>query len=170
MSGLILGVDPGISGALAFLDPTQPLESPQAAIIIDMPTLRAKRGKNAMDVDTKRVLEAIGFAVGMNGDIRLAAVELVHSRPKQTGMFAFGMNFGRVLGCLETLGVQIHYAAPTKWKQRLGLRGEDKNQSVALAAQLFPGLAKQLYGPRGGGLDGRAEALLLAFYGANYVE
>ena len=48
----------------------------------------------------------------------------------------------------------------------MGLRGEDKSMSVKLAEQLFPNLKSQLYGPRGAALDGRAEALLIAYYGS----
>lgn len=169
MSALILGIDPGVSGALAFYDPTMPLDSPKAAILIDMPTLHAKRGKNAMDVDTAALVTLINFATDNYGPIKSAAVEQVHSRPRQAGQFAFGCNYGRVLGCLESLFIPVQHIAPSKWKQALGLRGEDKMQSVKLAAALFPGLAPQLFGPRGAGLDGRAEALLIAYYGAHHA-
>lgn len=155
---LIIGIDPGISGAVAHL-------GAQYAGIADMPTTRAKRGKTALDVDGPELRQFL-VRTCVNRGICTAYVEQVQSRPRQAGQFAFGMNYGRVLGVLEALGVPIVHVPASKWKPAMGLRGEDKATSVALAAQLFPHLKDQLYGPRGAPLDGRAEALLIAYYGS----
>ena len=165
MTPLILGIDPGVSGGIAFYDPTQPLDSVAAAYIVDMPALRAARGTTAQDVDVPALVKLLRHV----GGISCAFVEQVTSRPRQAGQFAFGVNYGRVLGMLETLGITVVHVAPSKWKQELGLRGEDKSMSVKLASQLFPGIAKQFVGPRGAALDGRAEALLIAYYGSKTI-
>lgn len=151
---LIIGIDPGVSGAVAFIGDGTPYA-------LDMPKTRAARGKSAFDVDGLKL--ATFLASCTNG---VAYVEQVQSRPRQAGQFAFGMNYGRVLGVLEALGIRTVHVPASKWKQAMGLRGEDKATSVALAAELFPHLKDQLYGSRGAGLDGRAEALLLAYYGS----
>ena len=163
MTPLILGIDPGVSGGIAFLDPARPLDAPDVASVYTMPTIRAARGTTALDVNVEKLAKLIKCT--LNG-VSLAFVEQVTSRPRQAGQFAFGVNYGRVLGMLEALGIPTTHVAPSKWKQELGLRGEDKSMSVALAAELFPALRSQFFGLRGAGLDGRAEALLIAYYGS----
>ena len=153
---LIIGIDPGVAGAVAVFG--------NSAVVRDLPTKPAARGKSALDVDGLAFKhQLMAFCLGQTA---IAYVEQVQSRPRQAGQFAFGMNYGRVLGLLEALGIRTVHVPASKWKQAMGLRGEDKATSVALAAQLFPHLKDQLYGPRGAPLDGRAEALLIAYYGA----
>ena len=153
---LIIGIDPGVSGAVAFI------RDDDTAYVLDMPTTRAQRGRSALDVNGSLLFDALFLSDSRD----VAYVEQVQSRPRQAGQFAFGVNYGRVLGVLEALGIQIVHVPASKWKPAMGLRGEDKATSVALAAQLFPHLKDQLYGPRGAPLDGRAEALLIAYYGS----
>jgi len=157
---IILGIDPGVHGALAWYD----TEARRLVSVIDMPTVSAKRGKSALDVDGLRLSSIIRSAV--SAKIDRAIVEQVQSRPRQGGQFSFGVNYGRVLGVLEALGIPIVHASAQKWKQSMGLRGQDKSMSVRLAAELFKPQLYMFYGPRGAELDGRAEAALLAYYGA----
>lgn len=153
---LIIGIDPGVSGAVAFINGA-------SACVCDMPTTKAMRGKAALDVCGERLRNLLEPHASL---VTTAYVEQVQSRPRQAGQFAFGMNYGRVLGVLEALGIPIVHVPASKWKPAMGLRGQDKATSVALAAQLFPHLKDQLYGPRGAPLDGLAEALLIAYYGS----
>lgn len=152
---LIIGIDPGVSGAVAFVGDC-------SEWVADMPTVAAQRGKSALDVNGPQLFNMLC----LYDSVATVYVEQVQSRPRQAGQFAFGVNYGRVLGVLEALGIQIVHVPASKWKPAMGLRGEDKATSVALAAQLFPHLKDQLYGPRGAPLDGRAEALLIAYYGS----
>jgi crossover junction endodeoxyribonuclease RuvC len=153
---IVLGIDPGVHGALAWLD----TDTRRIVRVIDMPTVKATRGKSAMDVDGR----LFGGWVDAYHPHR-AVVEQVSSRPRQAGQFAFGTNYGRILGVLECLSIPIQHASPQKWKQEMGLRGQDKSMSVRLAVELFPTCARLFHGERGAGLDGRAEAALLAYYG-----
>lgn len=157
----IIGIDPGVSGAVAVVWRDTPTAKANQTVF-DIPTVASSRGKSALDVQGFLLAEDLE-RYRFNS---IAYVEQVQSRPRQAGQFAFGMNYGRVLGVLEALGIRTVHVPASKWKQAMGLRGEDKATSVALAAELFPHLKDQLYGPRGAGLDGRAEALLLAYYGS----
>ena len=157
---IILGIDPGVGGGLAWFAS----RSKQLVNVCDMPTVKASRGKSALDVDGKQLTYMIGLS-----KIDLAVVEMVQSRPRQGGQFAFGANYGRILGILECMGVPMLDVSAQKWKQQMHLRGQDKSKSVLLATELFPTFARQFHGPRGAGLDGRAEAALLAYYGAMQV-
>ena len=153
-----IGIDPGVSGAVAMI------HANGLAEVFDLPTIKAARGKSAMDIDTSALHHILTPSV-MQYPHKIF-IEQVTSRPRQAGQFQFGVNYGRVLGVLEYLFDDVTHVSPQKWKQALGLRGEDKSMSVALAAELFPQLKDQLYGPRGAALDGRAEALLIAYYGS----
>lgn len=150
-----LGVDPGNSGALALFEPEG-----HEIEIFDMPTLKAKRGKDARDID--------GYALGMLVDslkhrIKRAVVEQVSSRPRQAGQFVFGTGYGRVLGVIESNLIPLTLVPSSKWKPEMGLRGQEKSASIALAKQMFPHIADQLTRAKD---DGRAEAVLIAYYGS----
>lgn len=159
---IVLGIDPGTSGGWALLDRYG------CAKVFDTPTVAAKRGKTALDVDTAALMSQLDAAADFS--LVRAFVEQVQSRPRQGGQFQFGVNYGRILGALEAAGIPITHVSSSKWKPAMGLRGEDKSMSVKLAEQLFPALKSQLYGPRGAGLDGRAEALLISYYGAHHAQ
>lgn len=163
---LVLGIDPGVSGAFAFYEPALPPSHADAALVFDMPTLKASRGEQALDVDTKKFMDMVRIPQGMGIKLSHAVVESVTSRPRQAGQFRFGVNYGRVLGALEAAEIPIVHVSAQRWKQAVGLRGADKAMSVKLAAALFPQMVPHLYGPRGAGLDGRAESLLIAYYGS----
>ena len=93
-----------------------------------------------------------------------AAVELVHSMPKQgvASTFTFGKGCGEVLGVLTALEAVIHEPTPQAWKKVM-MAGTDKSKDAAIqvAENLFPEI--QLI-PKGCRVpnDGMAEALLLA--------
>ncbi|VWC95726.1 hypothetical protein BLA39750_02209 [Burkholderia lata] len=143
---MILGIDPGLYGALAFHGATP--------VLYDMPL---KDGA----VDGRRLHEIIHV---FRSEIEFAAVENVTSRPRQKGVFNFGVSTGKVLGVLEALSIPIVPVSPQKWKQAMGLRGADKQSSVELAKTLVPAAASQLTLKRH---DGRAEALLIALFASS---
>ena len=146
---LILGCDPGMDGALAFLpaDGSTPW-------VIDMPT---------STVGKKRHVEPAVLAEKIcryMGDTMTAVVESVHSMPKQgvASSFEFGRGFGALLGVLAALQIPVTMVTPQKWKKAMGL-GRDKAGSRALALRLWPALSGELARVKD---EGRAEALLIA--------
>ena len=148
MSRCILGVDPGLSGAIAFFFP----DHPERVATEDMPTA-------AGDVDA--VILAKRIAV-MAPDVVL--IERVSSRPGQgvASTFKFGRSFGVVIGVVGALSVPLHFVTPAKWKSHFRLDA-DKERARALALQLFPAVGEQFQRKRD---HGRAEAALIARYGA----
>ena len=52
--------------------------------------------------------------------------------------------------------------APRTWQKGVIAKAQDKKPSVAAAGRLFPNAP--LFGPKGGAKDGRADALLIAYY------
>lgn len=132
MSSLVVGLDPGLQGGIAALDSSGAIH-----LLEDLPTLLRGTGR------VKRELDAAGLAHLLRpiaGDIRLALVETVASRPGQgvASVFSLGHSSGVIAGVLAALAIPIATVAPSKWKREMGLLGSDKEASRALATRLFP--------------------------------
>jgi crossover junction endodeoxyribonuclease RuvC len=157
MNAVIIGIDPGISGGVAFLRPTD-----RKLHVYDMPTLQHSNGKRRVHSETLADLIARYHQIAV-----LAVVEEVHSMPQQgvASTFAFGAAYGVVLGVLGAFHVPLLSVSPAVWKGTLGL-SSDKNHSRTKASFLFPMRADKFKRVKD---DGRAEAALLAFYGEQFV-
>jgi crossover junction endodeoxyribonuclease RuvC len=161
---LVLGVDPGLSGALALYD----WSSGALVSVTDMPTFSPKLGKQQLNVH--------GLTTWLDGyapKIRLAVVEevgamtYVDSGGQTRGQgaaasFNFGKGYGVLIGALATCMVPIHFVRPSVWKMIVGVT-RDKDTSLELARKLFPAHLDQFKRKKD---DGRAEAALLARFGA----
>lgn len=152
---MILGIDPGLKGALAFFD----YEKGELTIF-DMPVNEVERnGKK------KRELSPQQLALLLRGvDVRRAIVEKVAARPGQgvTSMFGFGRSFGVVEGVLAALNIPVTYVTPQEWRKSMHVR-EGKDGSRQRACELFPKYADSFARVKD---DGRAEACLIAYHGA----
>jgi len=143
----IIGVDPGISGAIAFYFP----DAPDRVIAEDMPIVDG-------DIDAATLARRI-----LQMAPTLAVVERVSARPGQgvVSMFKFGKAYGTVLGILATLEVPTHLVTPSMWKKHFRLSA-DKEESRALALRLFPATSQHFSRKRD---HNRGEASLIAQYG-----
>jgi len=155
----LLGIDCGLSGALAFMDAV-PGSMPR---VHDMPTLSLTRGgKNKREIDAHVLADLLGAQT-----IGHAFVELAGPRPLQnvSGVFSSGKGYGIVIGVLATLGVPFTFVAPQKWKKALGVPAA-KDGARARASQLMPGAAHQWQRVKD---DGRAESALISLWGQQYL-
>jgi len=152
---MILGIDPGASGAIAFFDYEK-----GDLTIFDMPTATIERNGKSK----KEVSPAMLAMVCRGIEVRRAVVERVNARPGQgvTSMFAFGRSFGIVEGVLGGLNIPTSYVTPQQWRKAMQVR-EGKDGSRQRAAELFPKYANQFARVKD---DGRAEAALIAYFGA----
>jgi hypothetical protein len=143
-----MGIDPGVSGAIAFFFPN----APDHVAAEDVPTVGG-----AIDCATlaSRIVQMAPEVV---------IVERVASMPKQgvASTFKFGMSYGCLLGVLGALQVRTILVAPAVWKRHFKL-DSDKEKSRALALRTFAKTPEHFARKRD---DGRAEASLLAVYGA----
>lgn len=164
---MILGCDPGVTGALAAYDEvTATLLS-----VIDMPT-KIKR-VNGTD---RRRLDAVGVQDWLLGHKDLGArrfiIEKVQGLPGQSApaAFNFGFGFGTIISTARMLGYEVQFVTPQEWKGKMihtSREGRMKQASLNKAKALFSGSASEFKRK----LDhGRAEAALIARYGADYVE
>ena len=154
---MIVGIDPGFSGAIALLNPTT-----MQVEIHDMPILPDKTGKTILDY-TRMVNVLIP-----QGTRPIAMVEQVSAMPGQgvSSMFRFGQCYGALLAAIHGHGFEVHYAPPNRWKKYFGL-SSDKGVSRGLAKQRFPAQSKLFDRVKD---DGRAEAALLALYALETIQ
>lgn len=154
--GLIVGIDPGITGALAAVTPNGSLQW-----VLDMPVRDAgKKGRKANEVDGAGLARFLRVHVA---DIDEVWIEEVAAMPGQgvSSMFSLGDTRGCIRGVCEALGLSVQRVHPRTWKRSYGL-DSDKEAARAYAIRLYPGCEA---------LDrkkdhGRAESILLARYGA----
>ncbi len=97
----------------------------------------------------------------------MAVVERVSAMPGNgaVSMFNFGRSYGDVRGVIGALDIPLHFVTPQKWKKHFGLTS-DKDQSRLRAIRMFPAVADQFKRKKD---DGRAEAALIALYGAEVL-
>jgi hypothetical protein len=164
-----LGVDVGIHGAVAALDVGA--DGFVGLSVHDMPILRSKtakaKGKATMDTASiVRLFDQLHAVRLLDGaDVR-ATLEMVAAMPGQgvSAMFSFGRALGTIETALAASRIPCDPVRPNVWKRALRVPAA-KDGSVLRADQLFPSSAHLWRGSRGGLLDGRAEAVLLAYYG-----
>lgn len=153
----VLGLDPGATGAIAMLDTDL-----AALVVCDMPSTLVKVGKQ----HRRQISEFWLADILRVYEPDAAWIERVHALPKQgvTSSFSFGLSYGLARGVLAALGVPVQLVTPQEWKREFRL-GPDKNEARIIAARLFPQNAACFTRVKD---DGRAEAALLALFGANH--
>jgi crossover junction endodeoxyribonuclease RuvC len=144
---LTIGIDPGLSGAVAILNDHHLVD------VYDLPVI----GKhiNAAELATYE-----GWRTNPGGFH--AVIEAVHAMPRQgvSSVFTFGRSLGAVEGVFAALGVPVSWVTPARWKKDMHLSA-DKNESRRMATELWPHKASSFHRVKD---DGRAEAALIALW------
>lgn len=151
----ILGVDPGASGALCILcTKTEILE------IYDMPTVTIQRGTRHV----RQVNAALLVDILRESKPDRAFVEAVHAMPGQgvSSMFAFGRALGVIEGALAGLNIPQTLVPPAEWTKAMRVKG-GKDGARNRAIELYPRHSNLFARVKD---DGRADATLIATYGA----
>lgn len=158
---LIIGIDPGVSGALAVI---KLHEKVTLQGVYDLPTYTLKVGqKNRKRLD----LGKLALLIEAYSDAKFAIIEDVQSMSSDghLGAFTFGFATGAVHGVLATLGIKIEKIKPQVWKSAMGL-DSDKSKSIGLAIKLLPESKKFLTHKND---HGKAEAILLALFAYKHM-
>lgn len=160
---LVIGIDPGLKGALAFYDGG-------AVEVVSMPVIPVrKNGKDRNELDGYELARIINA----RGHIDLAAVERVGAMPRDGAVsaFAFGRSVGEVVGILRAHFIPLDFPVPRTWRKAMGVMPSvsgDKKPSIARATALMPVASAAWAAVRGNGdadtRSGRAEAALIALY------
>lgn len=160
----VLGVDPGIDGGLAKYRSGSFTDADMELIVTAIPKHKSPKGRG----EETNWAELIDIFDVLFDDVDHAFVERVGAMPGNgaSSMFKFGYVCGGVRGIIAARRIPITMVEPARWKHAMGL-GKSKDAAVARACQLFPKNVSSFKGPRGGNLDGPAEAALIAKYGHN---
>ncbi len=134
----IIGIDPGLSGAIAVLDNNKVLK------IYDMPIM-AEGKKNKRQLNSAQLVNIIKENIKNHEEINVV-VEQVNAMPGQgvTSMFNFGQTFGAIKGVCAALNLPIFFIRPSKWKKYFELINSSKDSSRTKAIEMYPSIANQL--------------------------
>jgi crossover junction endodeoxyribonuclease RuvC len=148
---VIVGVDPGLTGALALVTRYGELVD-----VVDMPVI----DKVVSGTLIRQTLDGWTRACG---DLSNAVVERVQTRPGHSGpaVLRTGMNYGILIGAFSSMRLPIVNVSAAKWKRDLCL-GASKDASRARAVELWPEHAGRFARVKD---DGRAEAALIGLWG-----
>ena len=152
----ICGIDPGLTGALAFVSDRGKVQA-----IVPMPLHDPepfKRRKTKRRVNWWAVVAAIKAEAP-----DLVVLERQGPMPRQgvSSTFAIGYQYGALTGILAALGIPFELVEPVVWKRDLELLGHDKAHSLELARSLMPEAAPLMTRQKDHGL---AEAALIALW------
>lgn len=159
---IVVGVDPGISGAWAVM---------RAGHVrtFNLPIWHPA-GKNKA-IDVPELLSDISvWRNASDGDPWEIWLELGQSMPNQSS--SAGFNYGRACGCVEAVFFSafprsvVHYVRPGIWKKKMGLLKQEKSVSLDMARRLFPQNRDQFKLKKD---HNKAEAALIAYYGTDII-
>ena len=152
---MIIGIDPGITGAIAFLN-----EDLTALEVYDMPVMPMGKHQQVNGAELGNILmPKLDWAGTLN---TTCYIEQVGAMPGQgvVSMFNFGMSYGIVIGVVESLRVPAVFIRPNIWKKRCNLIGKPKEAARTLAQLYYPNQDLSLKKH-----TGRADALMIARFG-----
>ena len=154
---LIIGIDPGISGSICFLNDGKILD------VVEMPTMTEGK-KNKRQVNGSQIYNEILNRINKieTSDVRVI-IEQVSAMPGQgvTSMFNFGQSFGILKGICSAMQLPVYFVRPAKWKKYFGLINSEKDASRTRAIEIFPYFSSQLSKKKD---SNKADAMLIANY------
>ena len=154
---IIIGIDPGISGAICFLEDGKIID------VIEMPSM-AEGKKNKKQVNGNQLFNEIKSRLsGINEEEVCVVVEHVTAMPGQgvTSMFNFGQSFGILKGICSAMNLPMYFVRPAKWKKHFNLINSSKDASRTKAIEIFPYFSTNLSKKKDAN---KADAILIASY------
>ncbi len=134
----IIGIDPGLSGAIAILENNKVLK------VFEMPTM-AEGKKNKKQLNSAQLVTLLQNNIIKNEEVSVV-VEQVNAMPGQgvTSMFNFGQTFGAIKGICAALQLPIFFVRPSKWKKHFELINASKDASRTKVIEMYPSLSGDL--------------------------
>jgi len=173
---IVCACDPGFSGAVAFLELSEPY---RVLGVVDMPTAKKASGRRELLLHelVSSCREVLGNQIcghmWIERQVPFGGGEAAEGKaPRMGASSAFSLG-----GCqmaVEMMAVCFGWpkelVMPGVWKRHFGI-GKDKALARARASELLPA-DRHLWTPRRGGVNtehatGRAEAVLLGLYGVH---
>jgi len=154
---LIIGIDPGITGAICFFEDRKIID------LIEMPNMASGK-KNKRQVNGAQVYNEILERIKNYNkkDIKVV-IEQVSAMPGQgvTSMFNFGQSFGVLKGICSAMQLPMYFVRPAKWKKHYNLINSKKDASRTKVIEIFPYISTQLSKKKD---SNKADAILIASF------
>lgn len=168
---IILGIDCGLSGAIAVIDGAE-------IDLIDTPIIKIEKGKTPKgNKKIKRKYDLWAMCEIFNKYKAIADmmvfIERAQAFPGQgvTSMFSIGYGFASWEMACVAMSIPYEIVGPKTWQKEFGIFGKKtKEDSYLKCCQLYPKHASELKTVRGKVIDGRADALLISTYGKKKTE
>ena len=160
---LIIGIDPGITGAICFF------EDGELKDVIDMPTM-ASGNKNKKQLNGSQIFNEISLRIQNHKSENInVVVEQFSAMPGQavTSMFNFGQSYGILKGICSAMQLPMFFVRPAKWKKYYDLINSQKDSSRVKAIEMFPKFSSMLSRKKD---TNKADAILIANYHLNSQE
>ena len=151
----IIGIDPGLSGAIAVLENNKVLN------IFDIPVMSEGK-KNKRQLNSALLVNLLKENINKKEEVAVV-VEQVNAMPGQgvTSMFNFGQTFGALKGICAALELPIFFVRPSKWKKHFELINSSKDASRTKAIELFPNFSNDMAKKKDAN---KADAILIGRY------
>jgi len=157
----VCGIDPGANGAICVLDS----QDPAYIALLDL------KKHNLWYIDHWFGAELFGAIGGGTKHIWIEDVHSMHGMSAKSN-FNFGKNLGIVIAMASIMLVDPpNMVTPKIWQKYIGVTAKGKaikKQVAKIAQYLYP--QAELHGKRGGLLDGRSDALMIAYYGLHNLK
>ena len=158
MSKYSIGIDPGLSGAVAVI-------SPESLKIFDMPTMTVERnGKAKRQVSASELAELLYLYSGKDCHVYCERVGAVTGQGV-TSVFSFGRSLGAIEGVIAARSIKATLITPQTWQKAMGVTG-GKDGARARAMELFPNNQADFKRVKD---DGRSDAALIAYWGKHHA-
>lgn len=180
---VVHGIDPGFSGAIATV--IKKGDELSVVDVQDMPTKlfyygKDKKGRRGYDLD--KLMLYLKARLGSKYPLLIESNLIMDSDSRySTASTAFGA--GTLLGMSHALGINSRFVSPRSWQawtkkwsaavadrvrecKDSNTKPDSKRLAELFVRATYPKQAHLISGPRGGLLDGRADAICIATYGA----
>jgi crossover junction endodeoxyribonuclease RuvC len=161
---LVIGIDPGLTGAVAFIPRQGEAWVEDTPVMAYSATGFVKRALNPHGLS--RILRAHVSSLDTDPVNPVVFIERVNAFPGQgvASMFSLGMSYWGAFSVAATLAYETRLVEPKDWKKYHRL---DKAKDLArgMAQRLFPHINFSRVKDHG-----RAEALLIAAYGRHLLK
>ena len=150
---IIIGIDPGVSGAICILNNGKIIE------LYEMPTMIDGK-KNKKQVNGAEITNIFQKEL-INEKNSKVIIEHVSAMPGQgvTSMFNFGQSFGVVKGICAALRLPLYFVRPVKWKKHFNLINSQKDASRTKVIEIFPYISSKISKKKD---SNKADAILIA--------
>lgn len=160
MDGVVLGIDPGAGGALAWVS-----RAGKLVAVADMPVVEVRGKRRVSAAEVARLMRI--------HDVTRVVIEGVVAMPRTgsdgrpitqgaASMLSFGYGAGILEGVAAGAGLQVEIVLPAVWKRRASVP-KDKGVARQMVMRLWPASSSLFSRVKD---DGRAEAALLALWSA----